>query len=754
MALLNLSFTPPVKRWSHLIGVLSVILSSGALARAQIIDPNTEAAIAEQLRERPLELPPLRVGDLSDEDDEEFDATGMGSVEEELRSSPFSNELTTIDFEMEEGLSGDTSIELAEISSPSPAAVATGETRLNLRGFPTPVLRNSFIQMGILETLNIDRTIIIQGPLVPVLGRAAPGGIQNFLTTRPAARPRNVAIMSMSTDNRQRMRVESSGVVKPKKVWQRWAVDWNSRQGAEDFVDDKDLAVSGAVTVKHSRASSSMFSLDYRRYDGHPTSGVPEYKTAPGEKIIGPYRPLVNFNVNGPDGGVVRETFLLGAQFESQLSRAIAFRAAAEAWTRGIDQQRFTSSQYVLSTGLFEGTREPRHIAQRQQAVAGHVEMTSRFRVGKVEHKLLTFAGVTWGDYDRNDRALSVADRNALPLSVRRFDPFNPNYYSPEFDPALYSRVITDRTESARYASLEVSDRMAFSKGRTVATAGMRYDQVDLIVRDERATAIFPRTQDGTGQLSYHAGVNHQLVVNRALLFATVSTAFDPTTPVDVRTGRIQDNETTQGYEAGIKGRAKNGFIDYTVSGFLLYNRDISRRNPLYDDPIFDADQTQPQLVAAGEERFSGLRAELVYRFAKTMAVSVRGVRTNAVTTKSPSLGTEVGRQVARLPRDTATLHMRYSPAKGATGFKKMNLGVSLTYIGGYVAYYEDAKRHYLEYPGYALLNLGTGYGWTFGKRQLHVGANLRNALDRDLLVSHARPNSGREVSVTARLVF
>jgi len=699
--------------------------------------------------EKALALPKFEVSEHLD--DEEFDETGMGSVEEDLRSTPFSNELTAVDYETDDSLDADTTIELSAISNPSPSAVAAGEQRLNLRGFPTPVLRNGFVQMGILETLNIDKTIVIQGPLVPVLGRAAPGGIRNFLTTRPSARGKSKIDVSASTDNRQRVGVESSGVIRPKKLWQRWAVDWQHRRGPAQFSEENDVAVSGSMTLKHSRAASSMVGVDYRRYTGHPSSGIPEYKTSSGQKVLGPYLPLADFNVNGPDAGVVRETFIVGAQFEGQLNRRFALRAAAEGWTRSIDQQRFTSSQYVLDTGLFEGTREPRHIAQRQQAAAAHVELTARFRTAGIEHKLLGFAGATWGDYDRDDRALAVADRNALPESVRRFDPFNPDFSSPAFDPALYSRVLTDRSESARYSSVETSDRMAFARGRTVASVGIRHDEVALLVRDERPGARFPRTRDRTAQLSYHAGVNHQLIINRLLAFATTSTAFDPTTPVDNRTGRIQENETTLGYEAGVKGRAMARRLDYSSSVFLLFNRNISRRNPLYDDPVFDADQTQPQLVASGEERFSGLRADVRYRLSDTFSIAARGVRINAITTQSPALGSEVGRQVSRLPRDTATLQLRYSPAKGASGF---NGGASVTYIGEYVANYEDAKHAYLGYPGYTLLNLQVGYSWRTKRRQVSVSLSLRNALNRDLLADNARVGAGSQFGLGTRMIF
>jgi len=67
-----------------------------------------------------------------------------------------------VDCAREGGVSRGTAAELADSRTTSPAAVAAGEERLNLRGFPTPTLRNGFIQIGILETLNVGKTVVIQ----------------------------------------------------------------------------------------------------------------------------------------------------------------------------------------------------------------------------------------------------------------------------------------------------------------------------------------------------------------------------------------------------------------------------------------------------------------------------------------------------------------------------------------------------------------------------------------------------------------
>jgi len=719
---------------------LPFLLGSALALHAQTATPATEP---------PVHLDPLTVN--ATNDDPDYDATGMGSLDEQLRDEPFANDLIQpVDTQLDESMATDLGGELAAVAQPSPADRITGEERLNLRGFPTPVMRNGFVQLGINDALNTARTVVIQGPLVPVLGRAAPGGIQDMQTARPQAKDRQRFDAQFTSLDRQRSHLETTGPVVKKKLWQRLAVDWQRRTGPEQFAHENWLSVSTALTWRHSRSASTLVSADYREIRARVTPGIPEYRPH-GGLIAGPYLPLALFNANGPDAAVRRRAAVVGVQFDGAPTKTLAVRANAEGWWRDVTQDRFTTSVLSLDTGLFEGTREPRHLEQPQHAFALQLELTNRFRALGADHKLLASGSHTWGEYGREDRALPTAVRDALPLSVRRFNPFAPDYYRPDYDPAVYSRILTDRTEHAGYTAFELSDRAAFQRGRYVVSTGLRYDAVALRVEDRRVGAAFPRVSDGAAQLSYHAGLNWQVKPSRLLAFASISTAFDPSTRVDARTGRIQDNETTLGYEAGLKGRAAKGAVEYSTGAFLLYNRHISRRNPLYDDPVFDANQTQPQLVAAGEERFRGVRAEARWQATPAVALSSRLVAMQAITTASPDLPQEIGRAISRLPAFTSYTQLRYrkpGPAGGpfAAG--------TWQYVSNYVANYADARRTFLKFPGYGLLHASAGYAWRTPKRTFEIEAGIRNVLDRDLLASNARLGADRELTFSTRLIF
>lgn len=723
LALVLLSFTAP-------FGVAQTA------APAPIVDPI-------------LKLDPLAVTATSE--DEGYDATGMGSLDEQMRDEPFANDLIKpVDTQLDESMASDLGADLTAVNNPSPADRITGEERLNLRGFPTPVMRNGFAQLGINDALNTARTVVIQGPLIPVLGRAAPGGIQDMQTARPQAKDRQRVEAQFTSLDRQRAQLETTGPLVKKKLWQRLAVDWQRRTGPEQFTREETLSVSTSVTWRHSRSASTLVSADYREIRARVTPGIPEYRPK-GGLIAGPYLPLAEFNANGPDAAIRRRAAVIGVQFDGAPTKTLAIRANAEGWWRDVVQDRFTTSVLSLDTGLFEGTREPRHIEQPQHAYALQLELTNRFRAFGAEHKLLASGSHTWGEYGREDRALPTSARDALPLSVRKFNPYAPDYYRPDYDPAVFSRILNDRTEYAGYTAFELSDRAAFQRGRYVVSTGLRYDGVSLHVEDRKPAALFPHVSDRASQVSYHAGLNWQLKPSRLLAFASLSTAFDPSTRVDSRTGRIQDNETTLGYEAGLKGRSKQGAVEFSASGFVLYNQHISRRNPLYDDPVFDANQTQPQLVAAGEERYRGGRAEVRWQVNPAVALSTRVVAMQAITTASPDLPQEIGRAISRLPALTAYSQLRYrrpgpkgGPFFAATG----------QYLSNYVANYADARRTFLKYPGYGLLHASGGYSWRTPKRTFEVEAGIRNLLDRDLVASNARLGAGRELTFSTRLLF
>ncbi|HRP06525.1 MAG TPA: hypothetical protein PLV87_16550, partial [Opitutaceae bacterium] len=206
-------------------------------------------------RDETVRLDPLLVS--AEGEDTHYDATGMGAMEAEMTEPPFSNDMIMSSPEDSENV-GEINLELGLIAATSPADLVAGVSRLNLRGFPTPRLRNGFSQSGVPEVVNGRGGDRIQGPLTPVLGKAAPGGIENLMTARPRATPLKRFVASASSARDRYVDFEINTPLIPKKSWQRWELGFREKKGPETFSYNRTSSVSGAVTVRHSRAASTM----------------------------------------------------------------------------------------------------------------------------------------------------------------------------------------------------------------------------------------------------------------------------------------------------------------------------------------------------------------------------------------------------------------------------------------------------------------------------------------------------------------
>ena len=695
--------------------------------------------------DQPIQLRAFRVA--GDFFDETVDPTGMAGPEVERTESPFSNDLIMAET-VDENALDEIGTELAAINAAPPVDSAAGVNRVNLKGFPTPRQRNGFTQVGLPEILNPGGSEMILGPLTPVVGRAAPGGIQNSLTTRPRGRKGSRFELGATSRREQSAGFEVSGIAVPKRAWHRLAAGVGQRAGPEAFAYNRRRFASGAVVWKLNRAWSAMVQLDYDERAANLAPGLPEYRATATGKILGPYRPLADFNLNGPNDGFRKRTASAILQVEGQIGRRVSVRGSLQGFTRAIDEDRWTTGPLVLDTGKFGGTREPQHVEQPFSAVTGQVDVTTRFFAAKADHKITVSIDSTRTHYERVQRALPTADRSLLPADVRSFDPAAPNFFRPAYAPERFTRFITNREEVNGYTGVFISERAAFMKGRLVVTAGLRRDFVTIDVADRRAVTPQARVSDRVSETTGHLGANYIITPGRLLGFVNTSTAFEPSSRVDARTGRVQGNETTLGYEGGVKGVFLERRLAVIAMGFAYFNQNISRRNPRYDDPVFDANQTQPQLLASGEERFTGGALEAKFKITPAWSLSGKTTYNRAITTKSPDLPEEIGRVLTRFPRLTGGLTTRY--AFGDEGRKAgLSVGAGATYLSSTVSSYGNATRAYLEFPGYVLVSVNASYRWKTGKYGHAVGANLRNALDRDLLAQVARAHAGREIAAS-----
>lgn len=700
----------------------------------------------------PLMLEPLSV-EGEDTAAADYDPTGLDGHRAELNEPPFANELLS-DAAFAEMPLGELENELENLAAArsNAADIAAGSENLNLRGFPAPLRRNGFSQAGIPEVLNADGSELVIGSLVPVIGRAAPGGIRNVRTARPAGKVARQLDASASSDGRWNANGRTTGVITPKKSWFLASAGVSGSDGPQRFAETTQSNARVALAFRHSKATSTLWSFDVFDLRGNPAPGIPEYRLTPGGPIVGPYLPLADFHTYGPRASVARQAASLGFQIESQLQPDLSLSSSTQLFGRRSEQDRFTTGQYIVSTGVFSGVREPTHREEGFRGVTHQTDLTRRFHAFGADHKLqVSVEGTLAGDEDEN-RGLLAADRLALlPASVRTFDPDAPDYFRPDFSPSVYKRLITDRENSYSHAAAVAGLRTAVNHGRTVFTVGLRRDFSHVAVNDHRPAAAFPHTEKSIANTSAHAGVN-QRVGRRVLVFATASSAVQPSTRVDARTGQIQGNASTSGIELGARASLLEKALTLGVMGYAYTNANIVRRNPLYQDPVADANQTQPQLVSSGEEVFRGITAQAGWKPTPSWTATARVAWTDAYTVSSPDLPEEEGLPLTRLPALSAATGLRYAFKSGA--LNGLSLRGNVTYIDSAVQEYARPGRLRLESADYTLVSLDADYTWRAGKVAHTVSAGVKNLIDTDLLARAYRVGAGRSLTVGWRVAF
>ncbi|MFT3783061.1 MAG: TonB-dependent receptor [Nibricoccus sp.] len=611
------------------------------------------------------------------------------------------------------------------------------------RGFTAPRLRNGLTQLGFPEQIVGGRRDLLTGFMAVLYGRTAPGGIVNLISRRPTPKMSWQLDVTASDFPAFFVQAERSELLITKKLNGRILGSMSEQDGPEDFARRRDATGTASLRYSPDKYTVIFWEVEIARTKTIPSGGLPYTREVSGGPIGAPCIALADFNTNGPDAWARRTSRSTSIWAERKLTRGWYLRGGAQYWDRTQRELRFSTGPYVLSTGIFDGTREPQYNDRTDRTVGAQLEADIPWKGRRFDQRWLVGVEGSQAVTGRIRRALEKTDRDALPSGVLHLDPASPDYSTPTYSEATYSRVLTLRDEDANYVGVFLSDRISWARGKHGATFGIRQDWVDASIEDRLPGTKIPHATSSVGKTTYHAGWVGQNARGLAV-FVNHSTAFQPQRRVDARTGRIQGNESTSGIETGLRWLTPNKKLLLTTAVYRLWNKNITRLNPAYDDPILDPEHTKPQLVSSGEEQFTGFELSARYNVTRKLTADARAAWLEATTTSSPDLPEEVGRQLPRTPKLTgsSSLTWRTDPS----GLRWQH-GCGFAWIGEQVAVYKSPTRQLWRNSSYGIVGLNSSYTWQQGKRIRHsVGVSVRNALNRNLVAAAGRVGGQRTI--------
>ena len=604
------------------------------------------------------------------------------------------------------------------------------------RGFTAPRLRNGLTQLGFPEQIVGGRRDLLTGFMAVLYGRTAPGGIVNLISRRPTPKTSWQFETQVSDRPSLYLQAERSELLITKKLNGRLMGTWAWQDGPEDFAKRREGIATVSLRYAPDKATVVLWEVEAAQTRTVPAPGLPLTRETPGGPTGSPYLPLATFNTNGPHAWAHRDSFSTSVWAERKLVRGWSLRGGAQWWNRQLRELRFSTGPYVLATALFDGTREPVFNDRTEDTVGAQVEVDIPVKHQRLNERWLAGIEGSHAVTDRIRRALPTADRDALPSTVRTLDPAAPDFTTPAYSENTYARLLTLRDETADYVGLFVSDRLSWARGRHGATFGLRQDWVSATIDDLLPATRIPHSTSAVQKTTYHLGWVGQYGKQLAV-FVNHSTAFQPQRRIDSRTGRIQGNESTSGIEAGLRWQTPSKAILVTTAIYRLWNKNITRLNPAYGDPVLDPDQNQPQLASSGEEQFTSIESNVRWNITPKLTADVRGAWLEAITTSSPDLPEEVKRQLPRTPKYTGSASLTWRPDPAGLGWQT---SVAYAWIGSHVAVYPSRTRTLWRCNGYGVLGFNASYTWAQGKKLRHsAGLSVRNALNRDLLAAAGR---------------
>jgi len=718
-----------IARLATLLGATSATLS------AQTAQPTTAPPETD---DTPIRLSEFDVKTSSDKGYVASESVTGSRVATKIIDLPFSVNVITSEF-LNDFDAFDIASDMAYTSS------LTGmdtQGNYNLRGYgATFQLRNGFYRLGLVDRVNIDRIEIIKGPNAAIYGQTSPAGLVNIITKRPKSTPSQHVTITGGSDNLYRGEANVTGLVGTVggiEITQSFSGSAMDRDYDSPYAHLKQRLLSEAIQAKFKDGSTLLAEVEWsKRKSVTDSSTVPfEYNTAAKTYSNVLRRDLGHFSQDGPNTEQNRELTSLNLTYERRINNVWSTRLAVYGYARhAFNFNTAVGDKFDPSTNKFasRGNVLTDTLNEDGGAFQGDVLAHYRTNKGALEHKtLLTF------DLSQNWRYRVQKQPNGSQYTINDVSLSNPDYSLP---PTSAFAIVT-RRDKTRWDTqgIFLRQQTAALDGRLIGFLGIRYDRVaynfnfgDQFNASGKSvgTVKTPARVDHYSDAAWspNIGVNYKLT-SAIALYASRSRSFYPNAQVAKITDPRLPNETSDGWDYGVKVSLLNDKLIFTTGGYNIDRKGVKTKVT----NTAGIDET----VAGGNQNAKGFEFDGSYRLTDNLTILAAYGWVNARIVYDGNTFTSVGRHPQSVPVDNGSIAWKYNFPRGALQGFAWHTGIK--YIG--VSYPNstatDARRN-VTAPAYTLVDTGLSYTWNQGSsgrlRLRHtVRVSCKNLFDREYI--------------------
>lgn len=635
---------------------------------------------------------------------------------------------------------------------------------VNLRGFSGGTIVNGMSFFGLLMRSNTERIEVIKGPYAAIYGKTDPGGLVNYVTKQPSAKPKQSLTLTAGTQDYIRGMLSLSGPL-TNQLHYNFNIGYNRSDGTQDFVKSWRKELSGSIDYLFSK--NTKLHLEYtemHNYSSRP-SPVVWVRDRTSNQYIRKYTEDFYFNRSGPSSDEeVHQAWNYRSVygfFDHKLNNIFSARIAAVWWDRDSPALAMGGTQYFYSDTiddpLISGIR-PNVSDIVRDNLQVQADLLASFKTGKVTHKIL--GSLMWLQETDHSSANNLPDitpgQGYNDPTIMNKDLYikHPVWLYPKWSSGEYSDKTRDRKQTTTISSLFLSYRLDILR-RIHLFAGGRFDWVDIQLDDYLTKNVEKQTTDN---LAPQAGATVDLNQN-ITAYVSTSKSYSPQSQARTNSQELYPNEEGLGLDFGFKTSFFDKKLHLTVGGFFITKSNVLQS---YTD-----ENGIPVTDVTGEIKSDGAELELNWQLTPSLQIVAGGAWMDNRVTKNNERPWTVGHLVARGPAPyNYGLAIIY---RFKTGFLKgltlradvKGQGSSLGEVGsgeytrGGVTYQND-NRINIKQPGFTILNAGASYSFRTGSRSSAfrhtISLNLKNLTDKEYSTGNWIPKDGFTASLSYSL--
>jgi iron complex outermembrane recepter protein len=644
---------------------------------------------------------------------------------------------------------------LENVSGVRPQATLGLGTRFIVRGFENPrIYRNGLLSNAAdsffstdVDTANLENIEVLKGPAGMLFGRTEPGGLINLVTKRPLVTPYYALEQQFGSYDHYRTLWDAAGPIdSDKKLLYRVSGSFQDVGSFRDFVSSDRVMVNPSFTWQPTDRTELKLDIEGfdQEYQGNLGVTANCFKQTEFNRLHCTRPANVPINRSFGDPNDPRDEISkvhVGTEITHKFNDDWFVRNKFLAsFLHGKDTTLIPLSLGHLASDPLNIDRFVQRNVFRQssdqETYATNLDLLGKFDLGSSQHDVLVGF-----DYLNSHTNYTLSGQFFFPDSGLDIDMFNPTY---GVDPQLIEQTAQNVPfpnfnvfKSEWYGLYFQDDITLFDKLHILG--GGRYDWA---ARGRGNAFNFDEAGDNTKMIrnekfSPRVGILYEVLPSLSV-YGNWTNTFSAYPAVN-GSGEPVQPQTSEQFEAGLKGALPNGRLSGTLAYFHLTKNNIltpdrSTPDPTDSAPIGEALSQGLELDIAGEI-VDGLNLIGSYAYTDTEILVDNTVFADGTT--------NVGNRLTNVPEHAGSLWLKYD-FKHYAPVDGLQLGIGAYAAGQREGNYENT----LKLPGYVRLDALVGYKWNVGKSSVTTQLNIRNLLDKTYYES-TDPNNNADPNLS-----